>query len=113
MKLTDAIKIAIIFCKAKTFRTCGTTFVLHIKAASLVLLASAQYEIGLTRLLTRLRNGLVSVCDGLPVCLSRVFVIEFIEQCKWFDLFSTMHCCLFLMSATDIHRESKNKTPNT
>jgi len=27
---------------------------------------------------------------------------EFIEQCKWFGLFSAVYSCLFLMCATDI-----------
>jgi len=33
--------------------------------------------------------------------LIRVFVIEFIEQYKWFDLSSNVHSCLFLVCATD------------
>ena len=34
--------------------------------------------------------------------LKRVFVMEFIEQYKWFGLFSTLHSCLVPMCATDI-----------
>jgi len=34
--------------------------------------------------------------------LIRVFVMEFIEQYKWFGLFSTVPSCLVPMCATDI-----------
>jgi len=33
----------------------------------------------------------------------RVFVMKFIEQHKWFGLSSTVHSCLFLVSATDVY----------
>jgi len=30
-------------------------------------------------------------------------VIEFIKQCKWFGLSSTVHSCLFLVCAADVY----------
>ena len=35
--------------------------------------------------------------------LIHVFVIELIDQYKWFGLFSTVHSCFFLMCATNIY----------
>ena len=44
---------------------------------------------------------LASFYSVVLVSLIRVFVTEFIKQCKWFGLFSTVRNCLFPMCATD------------